>query len=178
MKIIYCDKWFRAKKKILNPLTEQQAKERFNNDEPFFIMIYTSKNNEPTHFIEFFDKETLSVNILDSSLDEEATFSFQIITNHENIDKEKLFIVRWVIREKDTNGKQTKGTSYDTVLMKQQDIWEIQHNVYCVENDFENDESCEFYSKNKVDLNSLYKNVPKFGEWEDLLDIQINFLDE
>ncbi len=179
MKITYCENWHRIRKEIRRPINKTEAKIRFKKGVHFFAMIFKNGGDKPTHFIEFLGVNAFGVDFLDDYLDEEISYSYQIIKNNENIiNPNKLFLSRFIIREKDSDGKQTKGTAYNPILMVAKDKWEIQHNMFCEEEDFIKKESSNFYTKNKVDVNSLYKDIPKFGEWDDLLNTEVRFLDE
>lgn len=185
MKVIYCKNWWRSKKKIRGPLDREKALHFFDQGEHFFVVMYQNNSEMPTHFIEIFDKRGFAISVLDESLDEVATFSYQSIKTHPDIDSNKYFLTRLVVREKGENGKQIRGTAYNPVISTGNDektgeaIWDIQHNVFCEENDFIKKETSNFYSENKVDINSLYKDIPEFGDWEPLItDTQMRFLDE
>jgi hypothetical protein len=85
-------------------------------------MIFKNGGDKPTHLIEFLGINTFGVDFLDEDLDEELSFSYQLITNNlDIIDPSKLIISRFVVREKDKNGKQTKGTAYNPILMVAKD---------------------------------------------------------
>jgi hypothetical protein len=179
METIYCENWHRIRKEIRRPLDAEAANTLFDSGEHFFAMIFKNGGDKPTHLIEFLGINTFGVDFLDEDLDEELSFSYQLITNNlDIIDPSKLIISRFVVREKDKNGKQTKGTAYNPILMVAKDKWEIQHNLFCEEEDFIKKESSNFYTKNKVDISSLYKDIPEFGKWEDLINTEVKFLNE
>ena len=178
MKTIYCEKWWRSKKRMLHQIQIKDAYSLFEKNDHFFAMIFEEESEKLTHFIEFFENGSLDVNLLDKDFDEELTIKYQIIKNHPDINSNKLFVTRLVIREKAADGTQIKGVSYNPVLFIDGQ-WVIQPNVFCEEQDFIKKESCNFYTKNKVDINTLYKDIPEFGDWEPLIkNTEMRFLDE
>jgi len=178
MKTIYCENWHRIRKEVRRPMDKAEAFRRFEKSEHFFAVIYVNRSDKPTHFIEFFSQDELSVNFLDDVLDEMATFKYHTIRNNVEFDSTKLFLGRLIVCEKSEDGAQTKGTAFTSSLLIG-GKWELQRHVFCEENDFINNESCNFYSEKKVDVSSLYKDIPKFGEWNSLIkNTEMRFLDE
>jgi hypothetical protein len=174
MKITYCENWHRSKKTVRRPIEINEAIRRFESQEHFFAVFHD--NDIPMSFIEFFSEGALGVGFLNDRLNETHYFTYQIIKNHCEITPNQLFLCRFIEREFD-DGVQFRGTSYNTILFSNGQAT-IQHNVYCEENDLVKKESTQYYTKNKVDMTSLYKNIPKFGEWEELIiDTQVKFLD-
>jgi hypothetical protein len=151
--IFYCKSWFRAKKRPTEVWTAEQASFAYQNRQQYTVLV--DSIDHPYCFLDVGD-EVVGVGFLDEHLRESLTYAFQ------QVESSKLFLTMATYREfEGQTDRILNGTSY---IFKQDGTVHIRK---------------ESFSPHHIettttssDVASNYSAMPKFGEYDDLIEIE------
>lgn len=166
----YYQGWCYDDKEGYGKYSYDEALEKFNNFETFFIVAQKENEDKPFVYIMITNKDSFYVSFLNEKLDDEREYKYQIL---HNLEKNKLFLIEFMIRKFDYSNENLEdylleANQYNFAKNDENSNWEwyILDKVFCSETNYINNEDVEYFSENIIDENSLWENIPKFGNWD------------
>lgn len=169
-KIIYGTAWNFALHTLLNneELSEEEAKRRYYAGEPLTIVLFTNNSLTQSAVIEMSYEIGFVIFFYRDSINIQSNYSY-VRGDGKFLTKDKYFLAGFSLSEFDSTDNLTKVTNYYICQMKEDSNWLFQENMCIGGFDYITSTPLQSVSEKKIEFNSIVKNEPKFGEWEDLI---------
>lgn len=173
IKYTYHYDWSYKSKCGAGSLTLEEALKKYNNNETIFVVAQKENEDKPFAYMMIANRDSFYINYLNHKLDINRKYMYKILYN---LDKNKLFLSDFMIKKYDyTNDILIKYIiQVDTYSFAKNNEesnfqWFILDKVYCEETNYIKEEKITYESKNIVDENSLWEDIPEFGNWDNIL---------
>jgi hypothetical protein len=146
----YCDRWFRARKRLISPLKPERARQLHQGRHLYTVLC--GDPERPMCFIEFNDSYC-GIGYLDDRLREELSYQFQ------EIEPGSLFLTMAVWREfRGDTDRVARGTSYH---------FKADGSVTITREEFDPRRFEEAHGR--TETRDLWEKYPHFGDYRDLI---------
>jgi len=177
----YYKGWCSYDKEGYDEYSYKETSKKYANGETFFVVAQRENEDKPFATIMISDRNSFYVLHLNENQDIDVEYRYVILYN---LNKNKIFLYESMIREYDYENNNlrkniNKVNSYyfaTTHFNDKKDCfeWYILDKVNCEEIDYVTEEIITYKSKNIVNQDSLWEDIPVFGDWDSLLKDKYN----
>ena len=162
IKYSYFNDWVETDKIARSPLSKEEALRKYNTEEHIFVLCGNVKS--PFALLSISGKNRQNIHFLGDKKEDLRSYSYQILHNIDN-NRLCLTMFRDLVKVDDKHIK----TYIHYFALSEKNKWKILESPYTNRYDVATRNVQNYYSDMKVDIESLWEDIPEFGNWDHLL---------